>query len=54
MYGLKIGEIFEENMTHTPPLQIVKINCCGVTCFTKEGVNQEPDVEEDTCAYTQR
>lgn len=22
-------------------------------CFTKEGVNQEPDVEENACAYTQ-
>ena len=29
------------------------MNCCGVTGFTKKGVNQEPDVEENACAYTQ-
>lgn len=29
------------------------MNCCGVTGFTKKGVNQEPDVEENACTYTQ-
>lgn len=47
MFGLKIGERFEENMT--PPKKIIKMNCCGVTCFIKEGVNQEPDIEKNAC-----